>query len=215
MSARLIGWSLFVLFLSTIAYASQLAGGRPPKNVAYRWESSIAGLIEYVIILGLAFLLTRGLDRPSFLALRRPSSWWRALGISVLAVIAVLVVGAAVAPFGNPEQEQGLIPSEWDSNRLAQFIAFAAVVTLVGPIVEELMFRGVGYGLLEPYGRGRAVVVVGLAFALIHGLFAGFPVIAVFGIGLTYLRSRTRSIYPCIVLHACFNALGLAIGVAT
>ena len=38
--------------------------------------------------------------------------------------------------------------------------------------------------------------------------------IATFGIGLAYLRSRTDSIYPCILLHASFNAAGLAIGVA-
>jgi membrane protease YdiL (CAAX protease family) len=58
------------------------------------------------------------------------------------------------------------------------------------------------------------VLVVGLAFSLTHCLVAGFPVITTFGIGLAYLRSRTESIYPCILLHACFNAAGLAIGIA-
>ncbi len=215
MKTRLTGWTLFVLFLSIVAYASQFSGGKPPKDVAYRWESSISGLIEYSIVFGLVLLLTRGLDRRSFLAFRRPSSWWRALGISVLVVIAVLLVSAAVAPFGNPEKEQGLIPAHFNSHKIAQFAAYAAVVTLVGPIVEELMFRGVGYGLLEPYGRAAAIVGVGLAFALVHGLVAGFPVIATFGLGLAYLRARTDSIYPCIILHASFNAVGLAIGVAT
>jgi membrane protease YdiL (CAAX protease family) len=215
MRARLIGWGLFVLFLSVVAYASQFAGGKPPKDVAYRWESSISGLIEYSIVFGLVLLLIRGLDRSGFLAFRRPSSWWRALGISVLVVIVVLVVSAAVSPFGNPEKEQGLIPAHFNSHRIAQFAAYAAVVTVVGPIVEELMFRGVGFGLLEPYGRGVAIVGVGLSFALVHGLVAGFPVIAAFGLGLAYLRARTNSIYPCMLLHASFNAFGLAIGVAT
>ena len=86
-------------------------------------------------------------------------------------------------------------------------------MTIVGPIVEELTFRGAGYGLLEPYGRTAAVLLVGLSFALIHGLVLGFPVIATFGIGLAYLRSRTESIYPCFVLHATFNAAGLALGI--
>jgi membrane protease YdiL (CAAX protease family) len=215
MTKRIAGWSLFVLSFSILQYASRISDGEPPKDFAYQWASSIGGLIEYSIVLGLALLITRGLDRRSVLGLRRPSSWWRALGISLLVVIAVLVAGAVVEPFGNPESEQGLIPSGWDSHRIAQFTAFAIVVTFVGPIVEELMFRGVGYGLLEPFGRVRAIVIVGLAFALIHGLFAGFPVIAVLGIGITYLRSRTGSIYPCIVLHACYNGLGLALGVAT
>jgi membrane protease YdiL (CAAX protease family) len=214
-NARLIGWGLFVAAFSTLAYVSQFSGEEPPKDVAYRWDSSIFGLVEYAIVFGVVFLLTMGLDRRSFLAFRRPTSWWRAVGISALAFIAVLVVGALVAPFGNPEKEQGLIPQRWESDKIAQFAAFAALVTVVAPVVEELMFRGVGYGLLERFGRTTAVVVVGVAFGLIHGLVAGFPVIAAFGIGLAYLRARTGSIYPCILLHASFNAAGLAYGIAT
>ena len=215
MKARLIGWSAFVCFFGTLAYAAHFSGDKPPKDVAYRWDSSIIGLIQYGLVLGVVWLLTLGLDRRRFLAFRRPTSWWRATGIAALVLVAVLAVGAAVAPFGDPEQEQGLIPESWDADKIPQFAAFAAIVTVVAPIVEELMFRGVGYGLLERFGRGTAVIVVGLAFALTHGLVAGFPVIATFGIGLAYLRSRAGSIYPCILLHASFNAAGLAIGVAT
>jgi membrane protease YdiL (CAAX protease family) len=212
---RIAAWTAVVLFLSIVAYIAQFTTGEPPEDVAYRWSSSIGGVIEYGLLLGVILLLTRGLDRPRFLGFRPPASWWRALGIAVLVVLAVLAAGAAVAPFGDPGREQGLVPPDWNSHRIAQFTAFAIIVALVGPIVEELLFRGVGYGLLEPFGRGRAIIVVGIAFALIHGLVAGFPVIAAFGIGITYLRSRTGSILPCIALHACYNGLGLALGVAT
>jgi len=214
-SGRLIGWGLFVAFFTTLAYISYFRGSTPAKDIAYRWESSISGLIAYAVFFGVVMLLTRGLARRSFLALRRPTSWGLATRISILAIVAVAVVSAAVAPFGSPGKEQGLIPQQFDSHRIAQFAAYAAVVTIVGPIVEELMFRGVGYGLLEQYGRITAVLLVGLAFGLIHGLVVGFPVIATFGIGLAYLRSRTDSIYPCIILHASFNAAGLALGVAS
>ncbi len=215
MKARLAGWALFVGFFATFAYVAYFSDQRPVKDVAYRWDSSVLGVIEYAIVFGVVLLLTLRLDRRDFLAFRRPSSWTRAAGISGVVLVSVFVVSAAVAPFGNPEKEQGLIPSHFDSHRIAQFAAFAAVVTVVGPVVEELMFRGVGYGLLEQFGRMPAVLLVGLAFALIHGLVAGFPVIATIGIGLAYLRSRTDSIYPCILLHASFNAVGLALGVAT
>ena len=206
---------MVVAFLATIAYASQLTSGPPPKDVAYQWESSIAGAVQYAILLGIVLLLTRGLDRREFLAFRRPRSWWRAAGISVLVIVAVLIVSAVVAQFGNAEEEQGLIPDRFDSSRAAQFAAYAAVVVVVAPVVEELMFRGVGYGVLEPFGRAQAIVLVGIAFALVHGLLIGFPEIASFGIGLAYLRARTASIYPCMLLHASFNAFGLAIGIAT
>jgi uncharacterized protein len=216
MNRRLAGWCALVVFMSTIAYASQLSSGPPPKDVAYQWSSSILGGIQYALVLGVILLLTIGLDRRSFLAFRRPvTTWRRVAGISALVLLAVFVVSGVVAQFSNPEREQGLIPEKWDSSKLAPFIAFAVIVIVVAPIVEELLFRGVGYGLLERFGRVAAIVLVGLAFALVHGLVAGFPVIAVFGTGLAYLRARTESIYPCMLLHASFNAFGLIVGVAS
>jgi membrane protease YdiL (CAAX protease family) len=215
MTNRLVAWTVFVGFFATLAYIAHFNGDRPAKDVAYRWGSSISGAVFYGVFLGVVLLLTRGLDRRAFLGLRRPNSWARAGRISVLVVVAVAAVSAAVAPFGDPGKEQGLIPERFDSSRIAQFAAYVAVVAVVGPIVEELTFRGVGYGLLVRFGETSAILLVGLAFGLVHGLVAGFPVIATFGIGLAYLRSRTQSVYPCIVLHACFNAAGLALGVAT
>ena len=215
LNRRLFWWTVVVAFLSVVAYASQLTSGPPQEDVAYQWESSIFGGIQYAIFLGIVLLLTRGFDRRSFLALRRPRSWWRAAGISALVVFITFVVTAVVAQFGNADEEQGLIPESFDSSRAAQFAGYATIVVVVAPIVEELLFRGAGYGFLEPLGRLQAAVLVGLAFALVHGLLIGFPVIATFGIGLAILRGRTDSIYPCILLHSAFNAFGLAVGIAT
>lgn len=216
MKWRLAGWTALVVFMSAVAYASQLSSGPPPKDVAYQWSSSILGAIQYALVLGVVMLLTIGLDRRSFLAFRRPvTSWRRAAGIAALVLIAVFVVSGVVAQFANPEREQGLIPEHWDSSKVAPFIGFAAIVVIVAPIVEELLFRGTGYALLERFGRWTAILLVGITFALVHGLLAGFPVIAVFGTGLAYLRARTNSLYPCILLHASFNAFGLAVGIAS
>jgi membrane protease YdiL (CAAX protease family) len=200
--------------LATIAYAGNLTSDGTDKNLAYQWETSIATLGQFAVLFGVVLLLTWGLDRRKILALRRPRSWWQAAGISLVVIIGVFIVAGVVARFGNAGEEQGLIPESFDSSRLPQFAAFAAVVVIVAPIVEELLFRGVGFSLLEPHGRVRAIVLVGLAFALLHGLLIGFPVIASFGIGLAYLRAKTASIYPCILLHACFNAFSLAVGIA-
>jgi len=215
MNWRLGGWCALIVFMSTVAFASRFSSGPPPKDVAYQWSSSILGLIQYGVILGILYVITLGLDRRSFLALRRPTSWKAAAGIAALVLIAVLVVGGIVDQFTNPEREQGLIPQNWDSSKIAPFTAFAFVVVIVAPIVEELQFRGVGYGLLERFGRTAAVLLVGLAFALVHGLIGGFPPLLVFGVGLAYLRSRTDSIYPCMLLHASFNAFGLIVGIAS
>ena len=210
---RLVGWTLVVSLMSLVAYGARVSGDRPPKDVAFRWESSIGAALQYGILLGIVLALTWGLDRRTFLALRPPKSWWRAAGIAALVIFVVFVVTAIVAQFGNADEDQGLIPESFDSSRAAQFAAYATVVVLVAPVVEELMFRGVGFALLEPLGQTPAILLTGLAFALVHGLVIGFAVIASFAVGLGYLRGRTASIYPCIVLHASFNAFGLAVGI--
>jgi membrane protease YdiL (CAAX protease family) len=214
-TTRLVGWGLFVVALTALQFASRAEGDKPAKDFAYTYSSSVSAAIFYAILIGLALLFTRGLDRRSFLAFRRPTSWMTAARVAGGIIVAVFVVNAVVNAFANPEEEQGLVPTYWDSHRVFQFALYAAVIVLLGPFVEEVMFRGVGYGLLEPFGRNLAVIVVGISFAGIHGLIEGFAIIATFGTGLAYLRARTGSIYPCILLHMTYNALGLALGVVT
>lgn len=215
MSGRLLGWTLYVLIFAGLSYAGRFLAPEDTADsqVAFQYSTSVFALIQYAVVFGIVLLLSRG--RRDLLALRRPTSWPRGAGISLAVIFLMVVISGALSPFTNPEEEQGLVPSHWNSHRIAQFALFAVVVTVVGPVVEELMFRGVGFGLLVEYGTWTAVFGVGIAFGLVHGLVEGLPIITAFGIGLAYLRARTGSIYPCILLHSSFNAAALAIGVST
>ena len=81
------------------------------------------------------------------------------------------------------------------------------------PFVEELTYRGLGYSLLERFGRWPAIVSVGLLFGLAHGLVESLPVLAVFGAVLAWIRSRTGSVYPGMLLHSLFNLVALVAAV--
>jgi membrane protease YdiL (CAAX protease family) len=127
----------------------------------------------------------------------------------------IFAATAALGPFLDAGEEQGLVPDAWDSSRAAPFLANAAVVTLVAPFVEELLYRGLGYGLLTPFlGPWPAILVTGVAFGLAHGLVLGLPVLSIFGVTLGWLRYKTGSVYPGMVVHALFNAAALAAAVA-
>jgi membrane protease YdiL (CAAX protease family) len=89
------------------------------------------------------------------------------------------------------------------------------VIAAVAPFVEELLFRGLGYSLLERYGRWPAILTVGVAFGLYHGLVQALPELVIFGCALAWLRSKTRSVYPGMLLHATFNAIALVAAVTT
>ena len=218
---RLTAWLVFVVALALLGYASRLGGSDTPDDLAYRYSSSIAALVQYGVMLGILLLIARGLSRRELFALRRPSSWGRAIGLAVLALLAIyaaaILYEQALSLFGDwsPEDEQGLVPSGWDSSRAGAFVAFFIVVTFVAPAVEELTYRGLGISLVAPWGVVLAVVATGVLFGAAHGLVVGFPILAFFGIVNGVLRVRTDSIYPPMILHAAFNGIALIAAVST
>jgi CAAX protease family protein len=205
---RLVWWTVLVGVVATLAYATRISGGKPPKDFVYTWSAVANGLVEYGLLLALLAPLAMGLSREE-LGLRRPRSWPRALGWSIAAVVAIFAVTAALAPLLHPDREQGLAPSGWDGHRATQFAANFAVIAVIAPVAEELTFRGVGFALIAPYGRALAIVSVGLAFGLAHGLVEALPVLVFFGTALAWLRSRTQSVFPGMVVHAGWNAVAL------
>jgi hypothetical protein len=210
---RLALWATVVGVFSTLAYAGRLTGGEGPDEPLYLWSSAVAGAIQFGIFLLLVLLIARGRPLREYLAIRRPTSWGRAGAIALGVVALVWVAGLVLQPFADPEQEQNLIPEGWNPAHADAFAANFVVVVLLAPIVEELLFRGLGYTLLERFGRWVAIVLTAVAFALAHGLVEGFPLLVLFGGGLAYMRSRVNSIVPGILVHMAFNATVLLLAV--
>lgn len=79
--------------------------------------------------------------------------------------------------------------------------------TLIPPLVEELLFRGVAIGVLRRWGGTFAVVVSALLFGLYHGNIQQFVFAFLVGLILGWLRLRTGSLLPCMGLHMLNNGL--------
>jgi membrane protease YdiL (CAAX protease family) len=206
---KLAGWLALVGTLAALNYASRFTAGKPPRDELYRYGAALSGLFLYAIMLALVIWIARGLPRRE-LGLRRPASWPRALGLALGVFVATVIVEVALEPLLHASREQGLEPTHWEPSRAVPFALNAVVVVLAAPLVEELTFRGLGFALLLRYGPATAVVGTAVAFGLAHGLVAGFVALAVFGVFIAVLRLRTNSIYPCMLLHACFNGFALA-----
>lgn len=213
-SGRLVGWVAVVGAFATLNYAARASGERPESDALYQWDTAISTFVLYGIIVGLTLFLGVGTNRRELLALRRPRSWKRAALIMLGVLLVTFVAAAALEPLLHGEDEQGLTPESWDSNRAAQYVVNSIAIAGVAPVAEELLFRGVGYSVLSRFGQTAAIVAIGVAFGLWHGLVYALPVLALFGAGLAYLRARSDSIYPCIVLHALFNGIALIVSVA-
>jgi len=211
---RLIGWSILISALILLSYASRASGGKPPADAAYKYTTAVGGLVQYGIILAIVLAIARP-DFRRLLALRAPSSYARALTTTLGVFVVVYAISAIVSAFSDPGQEQGLTPDKWDSSRVTPYVVNFLVFVVVAPVVEELTFRGLGYSLLEPLGRNAAVLWIGVAFGLAHGLLEALPILIAFGAGLALIRARTGSVYPGMVVHGLFNAVALIVSVST
>jgi uncharacterized protein len=213
-TGRLVAWASIVGVLATLGYVGRFTGGKLPKEPLYRWDQFVGGLIQFLLLLGAMLLVAVGKPKREAFALRRPTSWRRAAAIAVGVAVTIALVSAALDPVLNPDEEQGLAPHGWEPRHAAAFAANFVVVALLAPVVEELTFRGLGFTLLERFGRWTAIVLVGVAFGLAHGLVNALPPLVVFGMCLAYLRSRTESVYPGMILHASYNSLVLLFAVS-
>jgi membrane protease YdiL (CAAX protease family) len=205
---RLAWWTFLVGVVVALSYASRSTGGKPPRDYLYTWSAVANGGVQYALLLGFLAPIAIGLPRRQ-LGLVRPPSWGRAVAWSLAALAIVFLVAQILGPILHPDREQGLTPNGWDGQRAAPFAANFVVIAVVAPIVEELTFRGVGYGLLAPYDRALAVAGIGIAFGLAHGLVEALPILVAFGTGLAWVRDRTGSVFPGVVIHACWNAAAL------
>ena len=82
-------------------------------------------------------------------------------------------------------------------------------IAIVGPIVEELMFRGLIYRSLEkaieiPW---IPIIVSGVMFGAWHGSLIQGVYTAVLGIILAYYYKKTRSLFLVIMVHIINNFL--------
>ena len=198
--ALIVGHSLF--------NALTVALSDIPEDRMYRYEYALGAALQFAVLLAGVLLIARpGRVRHMF-ALRRPSSWSQAVATGAVVAASSVLVLVVLDPLVNIGEAQRQAAA-WDPQRAVALAANASVVVLVGPVVEECAFRGLGYRLLERFGDANAILVTGALFALSHGLLGFLPATAVFGIGLGYLRSRTGSLYPGLVLHVLFNTLGV------
>lgn len=208
---RLVGWLSLVGALVALNYAARYGTDSETvtREAFYRWATVVGASVQFGIMLALTLLIVRG-DARELLALRRPRSWGTAVGIMLAVFVGILAISGLVAGLGlDPGEEQGLTPEGWDSSRAVPFAANFVVAAALVPLVEEFLFRGAGFSLLSRFGRGVAIVATGVLFGAGHGLIEALPILVAFGLGLAWLRDRSDSVYPPILLHGFFNGVSL------
>ena len=213
---RLAAWILFVGLIAALNYASRFSGssgtsrGTSHEDI-YSYSFFAGGTIIYAVWLGIVLLIA--IDRFDLLALRRARSSKRSLKLGAVVIVGILVwesVASYLPLPQSPGKEQGITNVHWEPSHAGAFAANFVLFAVVAPFVEELTFRGVGQSLLRFLGRMPSILLVGIAFGLAHGLVEALVVLVPFGMGLAWLRDRTNSVLPGMIVHGLFNAAALA-----
>jgi len=79
-------------------------------------------------------------------------------------------------------------------------------IILIGPIFEELIFRGAILGNLRRFGDNFAIIFSSLLFGFYHGIFLQIPFAFIVGLLFGYVAVRW-SLRVSIVLHIAVNGL--------
>jgi membrane protease YdiL (CAAX protease family) len=86
---------------------------------------------------------------------------------------------------------------------------------IVAPLTEETFFRGFLFaGLRQAYPFWTAAGISGLLFGLIHFMPLALPPLTLYGIIFAWLRERTGSLWPGILMHMLVNAGGFTVQLA-
>lgn len=158
-------------------------------------------------------------------AVRRPGSSWQQVGFRPFAsgwlpflpvLVIVQLLGMALintqlvvlftgGPFENPQ-----IEAVTGGTRLTtrDLVALLLLIAVIAPIAEELFFRGMLYPVLRQRGSASwAIGINALLFAVVHFIPLLLPALFFLGLILAWVRERTQSIVPGILLHAMQNGL--------
>lgn len=139
----------------------------------------------------------------AFAPLRIPRARYfvEAIAIAAAAALAALAMTAWV--------ESHDIPNEL--RRYVDVLGLPMAIFVFGfaaAILEEIAFRGLIYGrTVLLFGVPQGILLSGAAFALAHGVTIGLPFHVFLGLYLGYLRYRSGSLYPCMLLHFVYNTV--------
>ena len=87
------------------------------------------------------------------------------------------------------------------SNPIIVFI----IVGIIGPVIEELIFRRFIIDRIRPYGEVTAVLFSGITFGMFHGNFYQLFYAAALGMLFAFIYVRTKSLKYPVILHCALN----------
>lgn len=159
-------------------------------------------------------VIRHGRQAPTLLGLHQAGGRWLWLATIAVLVLAMIVdqgvlrlVRAVAGSEVVPSASAVIAEIATSAGRTALLVLVAG---LLGPLVEELVFRGLLYGYVEGrFGGMAALIVSSLAFAAAHVEPIHVALVLPIGVLLGWTRMRTGSLWPAIAAHVANNTVAV------
>jgi len=176
--------------------------------------------ISFIVLYGIQALLMIG--TVWFFALHRRGAMLRDLGLkyysigktlwyTFISMIAIFIVSflyvlimSSVLGIEAPSSKIEILIM----NRSVSNTVLLIVVSFIGPIIEEVFFRGFLYSAFKKnWGVLPALFLSSILFSLVHLEIYSFIPLFIIGWLLAYIFEKTKSLFPAIFLHAVYNLI--------
>jgi CAAX protease family protein len=219
----IVPWLLFAIVLNSLnrGATQNLHTVLPPRVdfVSALFTLIFSSLVEGAFLIGPlyfayhAFRFVRGRARLAWQALGfrnfRAGVAFRWIMLLLVVILGVNVLYAyLIQTFHLPLQTNDQLILKYSTHAPLTTYATLIVAVFVAPFCEEVFFRGFVFaGLLRSMPLVWAIVLSALIFAVAHADPGSFVVLFIIGLALAFLRWRTGSLWPGLLLHALNNGV--------
>jgi len=204
--------SLLITILAVRALSGFIPYGKP-------FQGLLAQLIWYALVFGSLYALLR---------LRYGQPFWRSLGwktlpsrTTMMFFVAGPFLAVAIGYLGYVLRTPDIsLPFDQMLDNRPTLILFSVFVVILGPLCEELAFRGFLLPLfVRSLGAGAGIIVTGLLFGCLHAPEYSWSwrhvlLVSVAGCVFGWVRYLTGSIAAAIYMHSTYNLTQFAAFVA-
>ncbi len=176
--------------------------------------------ISFIVLYGIQVLLMMGVVW--YVALHKRKGRLRDLGVryysigktlwyTLISLIAIFIISFAYVFVMNSvfgieapaSKIEVLVKNQSISNNI-----LLIVVAFIGPVIEEVFFRGFLYSAFKKnWGVLPALLLSSVLFSIVHLQLYSFVPLMIIGWLLAYIFEKTKSLFPAIFLHGVYNLI--------
>ncbi len=130
--------------------------------------------------------------------------------IFILPILMVILVLSMLFldKIGYKAPPQPIFDMFFEEKRSSVIIFLTVFISVLGPIIEEIFFRGFLYSAVKKrFGVFAGVLLSGALFSMLHANITGFLSIMILGVLMAFLYEATGSLVTSISVHILHNSI--------